>query len=138
MKQSEMRKVAAQAARSELRKRELEPTLGSAEHILDDLARSEPDLIASMWWKGASDNQIKLFRREWRGWLRLNPCPVTKFLVWIEPYDAVDIIEALNAQGAAEQFAAIYIIDADGEDAEVRNLTTREEVAIRIYPTAAD
>lgn len=66
MKQSEMRKVAAQAARSELRRCELEPTLDSAECILDDLAQSEPDLIASMWWMGASDNQIMLFRREWR------------------------------------------------------------------------
>ena len=70
MKKSEMRKITAQAARSELRHNRLAPTLENAELVIDDLARREPDLIASIWWKGASDNQITLFRREWRRWMR--------------------------------------------------------------------
>lgn len=34
--------------------------------VLDDMHRAEPDLIASQWYATASDNQIKLLRREWR------------------------------------------------------------------------
>jgi len=34
--------------------------------VLDDLNRAEPEVGASQWYGHASDNQIKLLRREWR------------------------------------------------------------------------
>lgn len=37
----------------------------SARVVLDDLARTEPDLIASQWYSTASEHQLTLFEREW-------------------------------------------------------------------------
>jgi len=34
--------------------------------ILDDISRANPKLEAAYWYDLASDNQIKLFKREWK------------------------------------------------------------------------
>jgi len=34
--------------------------------VLDDLLRQDPGLEATIWYANASDNQIRLFRREWQ------------------------------------------------------------------------
>lgn len=66
------RKIALSAARSQLErsgfsKHDIERTLScdAALAALDDLLRLSPDTIAAQWYSIASDNQIKLFRREW-------------------------------------------------------------------------
>lgn len=69
MNKSEMRHIAGGAVRSEARRTGRNPdelTTKEALQILDDLYRMEPALIAAMWYGEASDNQIKLFEREWR------------------------------------------------------------------------
>src|SRR2546422_10942781 len=70
MNMKEKRAIALGAARSQLRRlgTPLDHSVAfqSVLEVLDDLHRSEPDLIASQWYANASDNQIKLFRREWR------------------------------------------------------------------------
>jgi len=61
--------MAIGAARSEIRKHGDNPKDYGAGHalaVLDDIARAEPDLCASLWYLEASDNQIALFRREWK------------------------------------------------------------------------
>jgi len=67
MTAKEKREIAAGAARAQLRKMNLPITLDGAERVLDEMARSQPNLIASQWWLCASDHQYKLFRREWNG-----------------------------------------------------------------------
>jgi len=75
MNMQEKRAIALGAARSQLRRLGTPLDHSVAFHsvlkVLDDLHRSEPDLIASQWYANASDNQIKLLRREWRKqWMR--------------------------------------------------------------------
>lgn len=69
MKKSSMRRFAIGAARSEMRRAEYSTermTPEAALRILDDLARKDRHSEASIWYLNASDNQIKLFKREWR------------------------------------------------------------------------
>jgi len=64
-----MRDTALGAARSIIREKGLPMTLKTAERVLDDYAREYPQSYAGAWWLKASDNQYKLFKREWRKWL---------------------------------------------------------------------
>jgi len=70
MNMKEKRAIALGAARSQLRRMgvpiDQSVPFDDALAVLDDLHRSEPDLIASQWYAQASENQIKLLRREWR------------------------------------------------------------------------
>jgi hypothetical protein len=71
MKQADKRKIALGAVRSEFRRQGRQPQFQlatSALAVLDDLLRSEPDLIASQWYDKASEAQIKLFSKEWNAW----------------------------------------------------------------------
>lgn len=68
MKLQEQRQIALGAVRSQLRTWDLDPLTESAQDALktlDDIARTEPKLIASIWYLQASDNQIALFIKEW-------------------------------------------------------------------------
>ncbi len=72
MTKQEQRRLALGAVRSEARKH-LNPTSLTAIEalaVLDDLGRSEPALIASQWYRDASDAQIKAFKKEWETWQR--------------------------------------------------------------------
>lgn len=66
------RKVAAGAARAQLRRLEVDlydADVGAAMAVLDDLARENRQLVASYWWiHDASRNQLDLFKREWNAW----------------------------------------------------------------------
>ena len=71
MYQHTKRRLAIGAARSEMRRVGLDQGDMSAEQalmVLDDLTRTEPYLEASIWYRNASENQIVLFKREWRYW----------------------------------------------------------------------
>ena len=71
MNQTEKRQVAIGAARSEARAKGFDPktlSANSALDMLDDIARVEPKLIASIWYINATDNQFNLFSREWKKW----------------------------------------------------------------------
>lgn len=75
MNKTEARKVAIGAVRSELRRHSQSPVMISpldAEKVLDDIARQDSQLIASIWYLNASDAQVKLFRREWNAWVKEN------------------------------------------------------------------
>ena len=68
---SDFRATARAAVRSQLRKSGIDPKMvdaNTALKLLDDLERINPELIASLWYSMASDNQIKLFRSEWNKW----------------------------------------------------------------------
>ena len=65
----EKRATALGAVRSQMRRMGIDfksETANDALTVLDDIARTEPNLIASEWYLNASDNQIALFKREWR------------------------------------------------------------------------
>ncbi|GAC1427199.1 MAG: hypothetical protein NVSMB54_15660 [Ktedonobacteraceae bacterium] len=67
----EMRQVALSAVRGILRSQEVDPLQVSAyeaHEVLDDLARTHPDLIASRWYRSASSAQIALFYHHWEAW----------------------------------------------------------------------
>jgi hypothetical protein len=70
MKQVEQRSIALRAVRSQLRRMgiAIDAFLPFADvlKVLDDLSRSEPDLVASQWYSKATDQQIRLLRKEWR------------------------------------------------------------------------
>jgi hypothetical protein len=69
MNLAEMRRVATGAVRSQLRRQGINPKTvdaDSALRMLDDIYRVDPELIASLWYGEASNNQIKLFKKEWR------------------------------------------------------------------------
>jgi hypothetical protein len=71
MTQQEARHIAIGATRSYLRSMGYttdEMTAQDALAAIDDIARSEPGTIAGEWFINASDNQIKLYKREWRAW----------------------------------------------------------------------
>ncbi len=64
----QQRQEAIKIARRQARQMNIDPdsiTASDALAILDDVARVEPDLIASRWYLAATDNQVRLFRREW-------------------------------------------------------------------------
>ena len=65
---AEQRKIAIAAVRSEMRRYGDDPKQKSAEFaltVLDDIARSEPGKVSAQWYINASNNQIRLFEREW-------------------------------------------------------------------------
>lgn len=71
MTQKQMREIALGSARSICRARGVDIKLVGqidALRILDDLARSEPDKIASIWYMNASGYQIDAFQKEWNAW----------------------------------------------------------------------
>ena len=71
MNKAQQRRIAIGAIRSELRRQNQDPKSVNANDallMLDDLLRSEPNLVASQWYDDASANQIVLFKREWRKW----------------------------------------------------------------------
>jgi len=71
MKKEKARRIAAGAARSQLRRWGIDPKTvdaASALRVLDDIYRVDPELIASLWYGEASDNQIRLFKKEWIKW----------------------------------------------------------------------
>ena len=59
------RETAMRAARWELRQRGAALTVENAERALDDIARADPDKVAAVWWRTATDRQWRLFCREW-------------------------------------------------------------------------
>jgi len=66
--QAEQRQIARSATRSQLRRNGTDPetvTVAVALIVLDELARRDSSLVASIWYENASDNQIRLFKREW-------------------------------------------------------------------------
>jgi hypothetical protein len=77
MKLSEQRSIALGASRSKMRATGIDPKLATAQdalRILDDSYRIDPDTIAAQWYWNASGNQIKLFEREWRKWIKNQHC----------------------------------------------------------------
>jgi len=79
MNKSRQRNIALSCIRSVLRSNDadfLSISEKDALDILDDLARTEPDLIASIWYLSASENQVNLFKKEWNkmrvGWRELH------------------------------------------------------------------
>ncbi len=68
------RSLAVAAARSQLRENGFNDLhkLDTKEFlaVLDDLSISNPALIVSRWYLGASENQIKLFKKDIRRWKR--------------------------------------------------------------------
>ena len=71
MLKSTQREIAISTARSYLREQGIDPLTCESEDALialDDLSRIESDKVGCQWYLSASDNQIKLFRREWRAW----------------------------------------------------------------------
>ncbi len=71
MRKETQRKIAISAARSYLREQGIDPLACDSEDALialDDLSRLDSDLTGSQWYLAATDNQVKLFRREWRKW----------------------------------------------------------------------
>lgn len=69
---AKQREIARGAIRSIARQRgwTLESlTFDEVTAMLDDLARTEPELVASQWYSNASKSQWKMFRGEWRSWV---------------------------------------------------------------------
>jgi hypothetical protein len=70
MTKAEQRRIALGAARSQLRHMgvviDTSLSFQNVLAVLDDLHRSEPDLIASHWYAQATDYQMKLLRQEWK------------------------------------------------------------------------
>ncbi len=69
MNQTKQRQIAIRAARSQARLMGIDPasiTGRAALAVLDDVARVDPALVASVWYLTASDNQARLFCREWQ------------------------------------------------------------------------
>ena len=66
-----MRSIALGAVRGTLHTQHVNPlevSASEAHKVLDDIARSSPDLIASLWYRRASTLQLSLFYREWEQW----------------------------------------------------------------------
>ena len=67
MNQTEKRQISLGATRSEARHNGFAPEILTGNEmldILDNLSRKEPELIASEWYRNASQNQLRLFTRE--------------------------------------------------------------------------
>lgn len=70
MTKQEQRQTAIRAARGQARQMGIDPSTidgRAALAVLDDLARRDPALVASVWYLGASAYQVRLFCREWTG-----------------------------------------------------------------------
>jgi len=68
MTQAEKRKIAAGAARCQIKRCGNDPDTAPVESAfcaLSELMQFEPQLVASQWWKNATPNQEKLFIQEW-------------------------------------------------------------------------
>jgi hypothetical protein len=71
MTQDEQRQLALGAVRSYLRGMRIDPmtvTAADAFVCLDELFHIEPDTLVSQWYWVSSDQQHRLFCREWRQW----------------------------------------------------------------------
>jgi len=80
--QGQKRQVAIRAARAQLRQigcRLDEMTVQAAEQVLDELARTKPDLVAAQWFIAATANQWRLFCREWKAWHKELLRPITVY-----------------------------------------------------------
>jgi hypothetical protein len=70
MTKAEQRRVALGAVRAQLRRIgvSVDPFVPFKDvlAVLDDLYRTEPELIVSQWYANATDHQIALLRREWK------------------------------------------------------------------------
>lgn len=70
----QLREIAAGAVRSELRKQgDPRPETFDADSawcVLDNLARDEPELVASWFYRNAPEPQVRLWFKEWRAWQR--------------------------------------------------------------------
>ena len=73
MNQTEKRQTAIGATRSQMRTMGINPKSENSQEaltVLDDNARSEPNLIASEWYIEASDNQIRLYKKDWNEYIK--------------------------------------------------------------------
>ena len=64
--------LAVGAVRSQLRSLGIDPETVSpadAHAVLDDLSRSEPDLLVCQWYRAANDRQLSRFYEMWQEWL---------------------------------------------------------------------
>lgn len=74
MTKTEQRAAAIGAVRAEARRLGREPlklSVDAAMAMLDDLARREPELVASNWWVANAETnarQVHLFCKEWSAW----------------------------------------------------------------------
>ena len=82
VRKAEQRQIALGAVRSQLCRMgiSIDPFVPFLEvlKVLDDLNRAEPDLIASQWYAQASENQIRLLRRDWKQAVQ----PVYEHTLW--------------------------------------------------------
>ncbi len=70
---AELRREALEYARGQLRRLGENPEKASAEdaaRVVDELAFCKPQSPIAKWWLASSENQYKLFCREWRAWCR--------------------------------------------------------------------
>jgi len=73
MNEQRRRQEALSAIRGEIRRQGLVPhhlNAKDAYAVMDDLARSEPDLRVSCWYMRAKDYSLKAWIREWKQWAR--------------------------------------------------------------------
>ncbi len=66
MNKTELRNIALGAARAQMRRMGIDPIGGAGDDalaVLDDLARTEPTLLASQWYISASDAEIRRFKK---------------------------------------------------------------------------
>lgn len=63
---AEQRKVAIRAARVQLLTNGNPLTIQGAELVLDEMAQTNPKLVASQWFINASNAQWNLFKKEWK------------------------------------------------------------------------
>ena len=71
MRRSEQRKIALGVVRSIARENHYDMLMmtGDVAHaILDDFARTHPQMWASEWYYTATDNELRLFYRDWSRW----------------------------------------------------------------------
>ncbi len=83
MKKAEQRSIALRAVRSQLRHMGIPVDaflpFSDVLKVLDDLSRSESDLVASQWYNKATERQIGLLRKEWREAVK----PVYEQTLWV-------------------------------------------------------
>lgn len=71
MNKKQQREIALSSARSKAREMNIKPEFISANDalgILDDINRSDKELICSEWYNNRTENQEKLFIKEWNKW----------------------------------------------------------------------
>lgn len=71
MYKKEQRRIAIGAARAEMRSVQQVPEQATFDDVLsalNEMSLRDKNLIASQWYLQASDNQIKLARKEWAAW----------------------------------------------------------------------